>query len=391
MNYSHLTRSELYSLLEKHKLALLNIKCSPTRPDEATIAEAQKDIDDMLTALNLATTTSSHSHTDTPHGLLMRLQSLRDAMRDIKSLNPGNDVHRFITDLNQAYTINVKPDLAKYPDMEDEFMKIAKRLLDRGIFQQMEDSQQIISGFEQLKSYLMETHGNQMSNFQHLSRAWDLQRGNGERLTDFAGRLENTMREATVHIRNKFKKDNTKELTVDSVVSLVGAMLMSEKIKAWTPNIYPHLVKTMDNHYTAGGIASEAQRYLDRGIKTDDTTEHNATAYYNKPQQPMQHKDTSGQRFKANKQQPQWRPQITKYTPLRNISTSNQTHRDKARSQAICRNYSRGLNCFHGRNCPYRHPPLAQAHVAATEEEISTSDTSSPINDPDFPYGPKEK
>ena len=171
-------------------------------------------------------------------------------------------------------------------------MKIAKRLLDRGIFQQMIDSQQDIFGFEQLKSYLIATHGNHMSNYLHLSRAWDMQRQNGERLTDFVDQLENTLREATVYIRNKFRKDNTTELTVGTAISLVGATLMSEKIKAWTPNIYPNLAKTMDNHYTAVGIASEAQRYFYRGIETDDTTEHNATAYYNKPQHPKQPKHT---------------------------------------------------------------------------------------------------
>ena len=69
--------------------------------------------------------------------------------------------------------------------MEDEFMKIAKRLLDWGIFQKE------ISNFEQLKAYLIATHSNQMSNFQHLSRAWDLQRRDGEKLTDFTRRLEN--------------------------------------------------------------------------------------------------------------------------------------------------------------------------------------------------------
>ena len=57
---------------------------------------------------------------------------------------------------------------------------------------------------------------------------------------------------------------------------------MSEKVKAWTPKIYPHLVKTMDNHYSASGIASDAQSYLDRGINIDVTTNH-ITAYYKKP------------------------------------------------------------------------------------------------------------
>ena len=91
------------------------------------------------------------------HRLVIRQQSLWDSMKDIKSFNPSNDLHHFITDLNKAYIINVKPDFAKYHEMEDEFMKIAKRLLDRGIFQQTVDSQQEISKFEQLKSYLIAT------------------------------------------------------------------------------------------------------------------------------------------------------------------------------------------------------------------------------------------
>lgn len=60
---------------------------------------------------------------------------------------------------------------------------------------------------------------------------------------------------------------------------------MSEKVKAWTPNIYPHLVKTMDRHYTAGGIASDVQRNLERDIKTD-----NIASYAYKPQRSNQPK-----------------------------------------------------------------------------------------------------
>ena len=123
----------------------------------------------------------------------------------------------------------------------------------------MVDYKQDTSTFEKLKTYLIGTHGSQMTNFQHLSRAWDLRRRDGEKLTDFAGRLENTTREAAVDIKDKYKKDNKVDLTINTVFSISGAMLMSEKIKDWNPNIYPHLVKTMDSHYTAIGIACEAQ------------------------------------------------------------------------------------------------------------------------------------
>ena len=115
-----------------------------------------------------------------------------------------------------------------------------------------------------MKTYLIGTHGSKMTNIQHLSQAWDLQRRDGKKLTDFAGRLENTTREAAVHIKNKYKKDNKVDLTVDMVFSIMGAMLMSEKVKDLNSNIY--LVKTMDSHYTAFGMPRPAYKHKQIGL-----------------------------------------------------------------------------------------------------------------------------
>ena len=60
---------------------------------------------------------------------------------------------------------------------------------------------------------------------------------------------------------------------------------MSEKVKDRNPNIYPHLVKTMDSHYIATGIACESQQYIDRGVKMDSTTSHDTAYYARRPQQ----------------------------------------------------------------------------------------------------------
>ena len=265
MEYSGLSRSEILELIKQQKAAILQTKIDMEPADnpqaQLIISELKTDLHELLTALQ--TTAHDRSHTlqqhTTNYELLLRQQSLRDATKSIRTFEPGSDVNRFITDLNKAYTIHVKPELREYPAMEKEFVKLAKQLLNEGIFQQMEDSRQPTSTFEELKAYLISTHGSQMTNFQYLSRAWDLQRHEGEKLTDFAGRLENTIREATVHITAKFKSDRqNSEMTAETAFSLMGAMLMSEKIKAWAPNIYPHLVKTMDRHYSAGGIASDA-------------------------------------------------------------------------------------------------------------------------------------
>ena len=179
-----------------------------------------------------------------------------------------------------------------------------------------------------------------MTKFQHLSRAWDVQRRDGEKLTDFAGRLENTIREAAVHIKNKYKKDNKVDLTVDMVFSIMGAMLMSEKVKDWNPNIYPLLIKTMDSHYTAIVIACEAQQYVDRGVKLDSTTSHDTAYYARRPQQSS----------RINRRTEPKQPPRSNNRPTRSQQSSsskhgrdyNQTHRMHNHNTefAICRSYT---------------------------------------------------
>ena len=65
----------------------------------------------------------------------------------------------------------------------------------------------------------------------------------------------------------------------DTILSLIGTMLISEKVKTWVSNVYPNLVEVMDNHYTMGGIANDALEYIDHSIKTDNTTSHDLTVY----------------------------------------------------------------------------------------------------------------
>ena len=422
MEYSGLSRSEILELIKQQKTAILQTKIDMEPADnpqaQLIISELKTDLHKLLTALQ--TTAHDRSHTlqqhTTNYELLLRQQSLRDATKSIRTFEPGSDVNRFITDLNKAYTIHVKPELREYPAMEKEFVKLAKQLLNEGIFQQMEDSRQPTSTFDELKAYLISTHGSQMTNFQYLSRAWDLQRHEGEKLTDFAGRLENTIREATVHITAKFKSDRQNaEMTAETAFSLMGAMLMSEKIKAWTPNIYPHLVKTMDRHYSAGGIASDAQRYLDRGIKTDITTAAETTApmasqptHSDKPRSLESDKilaDVQLQLLDLNKQLRQTHrrnPSIVDWKS-RTAPTYNMKHNRAQRSagqpsqQTMCKIFFRGRACFKGNRCPYFHPSHAQAHIATTDTGLPGIDSdqhnhehATRFDELDFRLGPNE-
>ena len=138
MDFTELTRSELFTLIMKQKTSLFNMKVGPTRTSDERIKEAQADIKKMLNALKLATTTTPSAAQKTyNYGQIMLQQSLCDVIEPKKPFIPGNDVNQFITVLNKAYIINVIPELATYPSLEAEFANSAKDLLDPGIFQQI--------------------------------------------------------------------------------------------------------------------------------------------------------------------------------------------------------------------------------------------------------------
>lgn len=81
-----------------------------------------------------------------------------------------------------------------------------------------------------------------------------------KKITNFAGQLKTMIRGAEIRITAKFQMDNSNsKMSASTVFFLMGTVIMSDKIKAWALNIYPHLIKMVDYHYLTGGIASVAQ------------------------------------------------------------------------------------------------------------------------------------
>lgn len=81
----------------------------------------------MFTTLKCTNTTTLLAiDKSTDYELMLQQLSLRDTMRNINAYNFGNNVNGFITDM-----IHLKPEFSTYPNMEKEFIKIAKQLLNK--------------------------------------------------------------------------------------------------------------------------------------------------------------------------------------------------------------------------------------------------------------------
>lgn len=119
MYYTGLVRTEILDLIKQQQAAILNLKTHSTHTDghqtKAVIDELQLNLQEKLAALTSAVTrTTDTAHNPTDYELIMWQQSLRDAMRDIRKFQTGNDINRLITDLNKSHTIQVKPEHANY-------------------------------------------------------------------------------------------------------------------------------------------------------------------------------------------------------------------------------------------------------------------------------------
>lgn len=99
-------------LIKVQKLALLKIKMRATCIDEELLNEMQIDLKNMLTTLISANTMTTFTTYKSVYELMMWQTSLHGAMRNISTFNPRNNVNCFITDLNSAYMLHVKLELA---------------------------------------------------------------------------------------------------------------------------------------------------------------------------------------------------------------------------------------------------------------------------------------
>lgn len=140
-------------------------------------------------------------------------------------------------------------------------------------------------------------------------------------------------------------------------------------------NLYSHLGKIMDNHYSAIGIDCEAQMYLDHGVRFDITAAREIPYYTQKPQHSRQ-RDTP-----LRTDLP---PRSSGRPHQHQTSPSNQPghdhlkiHKDTQHTPRtpLCKIYPRGRPCLHGCNCLYRHPPhtQAQAHIATTDDDLPST------------------
>ena len=369
-DYSIFNRAELFSMLKETDATLMAKEAAEAVNSDPVqkklIISLTTKMTELRAAISKLSTSSNTSQSSQDYKFLQLATTMANAMKDVKKLEPGIPCENFIASLRNNFDLLVKPELGTYPLLEKEFIKQARLRMSETYNTQMSASNVEIKTFEELRTYLERTHGSQLTNYQLLSRAWDLELGQSESLTDFATKLELRMRDAAQQIEARYKADKKSasnpdpQLSAETVFQLIGGMLMSEKIKERSPKIFSHLVRSMDKHYSASNIAHEAKLYEERlGGQADAVLDSDDVAYFLAKSQPKRN-------FK-----PKGKKELNKTTTSTN---KNKPKPDNKRSQ-ICFKFKKGLPC-NKKPCPYRHVTTHTANMNLTSMDPMTSERS---------------
>ena len=354
--YSIFTRSELVSMLKETNTELLQLQAK----EEVNSDPVNANMIQKLTAKSEAIRSAiSNNHataqpatsSQQDYKFIQVATSVSSAMKDIKRLEPGVPAENFIASLRNVYDLLVQPELSSHPRLETEFLKQARLRMAETYNTQLSNSGIRINTFEELQSYISTTHGSQLTNYQLLSRAWDLDLGPSESLTDFATKLELRMRDAAQQIEARYiaEKRSTSnpspQMSSETVFQLIGGMLMSEKIKQRSPKIFSHLVRTMDKHYSASNIAHEAKLYEERLGHQGESVLTSTSFYANKNKKKAQKPKSKSKMGNAS---------------THSVKLSKEKFDQYKAQSKVCNNFNKGKPCYY-QPCPFRH---VKGHVA---------------------------
>ena len=261
--YDGKSSSVLGELLEYARSDLETLKSNDT-PDAAAIAKKETDIEAMTKALIQAVskpTTSSTTSTDY-EGYRIR-GAISDRVRQINVFHGSGpqELSQFLEKLTQVYKEYVSSNPTAY---EGSFVRDAKCQLSAGIHSNLTNSKETITTFDQFKKWLRKTYNSQLTAFQLLGAAWYTEFKTSDKFVIYAQTVEKELRTARDFIMAEYERRNKSKMTTEQVFDLIGAMLMTEKLKMYQPTIYRAMVKQMDGLETATAVATPAECYRDR-------------------------------------------------------------------------------------------------------------------------------
>ena len=183
---------------------------------------------------------------------------------NVPTLEPPLDVSIFLQRLQNCYNLYVK----SFKALEPYFVQQAKGHLSMDILETLNASSEKTETFEELQLYLKKNYGSRETPFQILNSLLELEIKEGEKIQEFAGRVERKVAVVTTQISAKFKnqesnKDDSSMTTADCF-NLFGSMLVYDHLRKRQPQCFNLMVKEVDSCWKPTDLGSMAATLVDR-------------------------------------------------------------------------------------------------------------------------------
>ena len=217
---------------------------------------------------------------------MIQYRTLQEYMNKVTNFQPGQDVVKFIHQLDNAYKCTVNDENG----LESEFCRlIPNSMCDDYKTNILKLPEADRLNFSKVKEYLMKSYQTHETIYQTMSKVWNLQQSPGEDIHSFGSRMEEKCLDIFNQIETKFleeQKANSNGKTdfeARDAFLLMGSMLMVQHVRSKEPEAYKLMVRDIDNVFTPAQIALRAQSYVARIGTHEPAAVNNGTFHSNKP------------------------------------------------------------------------------------------------------------
>ena len=252
---------------------------------------------------------------------------------NVLTLEPPLDVSIFLQRLQNCYNLYVK----SFTALEPYFVQQAKGHLSMDILETLNASSEKTETFEELQLYLKKNYGSRETPFQILNSLLELEIKDGEKIQEFAGRVERKVAVVTTQISSKFKsqESNTSDspMTTADCFNLFGSMLVYDHLRKRQPQCFNLMVREVDNCWKPTDLGSMAATLVDRMDIPDQS-------------------QAANQSFSArpNNKQQKPNPKSNKPAPSQGATFQSATFPDD-----ICYWFLRKKSCNRSNKCKRKH------------------------------------
>ena len=194
-----------------------------------------------------------------------KVKAIESALHDVPLFRgtESNEAERFTARLNQMFHLLVTNNDVS---LESDFVRLATMRLSEDVFQHLLQSAADISSFAKFKEVIKSTYGPKLNAVQQMNKLYNLEFDGKAKLSLFAQRCHETIRNGYVAMNAQWKKVKKVDTDIpgEQVALFFGMCYMTQHIKNADFQLYRDVIRDLDEVMDPNQLASRAEYFKDR-------------------------------------------------------------------------------------------------------------------------------